>query len=68
MGVIEHIHSRQILDSRGNPTLEVDVLSKEVLEELQFHLGHQLESEAVELRDLDNGIYKGKGVLKLLIM
>ena len=44
MGVIEHIHSRQILDSRGNPTLEVDVFtSKEVLEELQFHLGHQLE-------------------------
>ena len=27
MGAIEHIHSRQILDSRGNPTLEVDVFT-----------------------------------------
>ena len=66
MGSIEHIHSRQILDSRGNPTLEVDVFtSKGGFGRAAVPSGASTGiHEAVELRDLDNGIYMGKGVLK----
>ena len=66
MGAIEHIHSRQILDSRGNPTLEVDVFtSKGGFGRAAVPSGASTGiHEAVELRDLDNGIYMGKGVLK----
>ena len=66
MGVIEHIHSRQILDSRGNPTLEVDVFtSKGGFGRAAVPSGASTGiHEAVELRDLDKGIYMGKGVLK----
>ena len=66
MSLIEKIHARQILDSRGNPTIEVEVLASS---------GHASRAavpsgastgvhEAVELRDNDKGIYLGKGVSK----
>ena len=66
MGAIEHIHSRQILDSRGNPTLEVDVFtSKGGFGRAAVPSGASTGiHEAVELRDLDKGIYMGKGILK----
>ena len=66
MGSIEHIHSRQILDSRGNPTLEVDVFtSKGGFGRAAVPSGASTGiHEAVESRDLDKGIYMGKGVLK----
>jgi enolase len=65
MGLIEHIHSRQILDSRGNPTLEVDVYtSNGGFGRAAVPSGASTGiHEAVELRDADNGIYMGKGVL-----
>lgn len=66
MGLIEHIHSRQILDSRGNPTLEVDVYtSNGGFGRAAVPSGASTGiHEAVELRDNDKGIYMGKGVLK----
>jgi enolase len=66
MGLIEHIHSRQILDSRGNPTLEVDVYtSSGGFGRAAVPSGASTGiHEAVELRDSDKGIYMGKGVLK----
>jgi len=66
MSAITHIEARQILDSRGNPTVEVDVHTA--------NGGHGRAAvpsgastgihEAVELRDNDEGRYMGKGVLK----
>ena len=45
MSIIINIHARQILDSRGNPTVEVDVLLKtDLSEEQQFLLVHLLEN------------------------
>ena len=66
MGFIEHIHARQILDSRGNPTLEVDVYtSNGGFGRAAVPSGASTGiHEAVELRDGDKGIYMGKGVLK----
>jgi enolase len=66
MALIAKIHARQILDSRGNPTLEVEVYTD------SGHFGRAAVPsgastgihEAVELRDLDKGIYLGKGVTK----
>lgn len=66
MGQIVSVHAREILDSRGNPTIEVDV---------QTQSGYQGraavpsgastgENEALELRDGDKSRYLGKGVLK----
>lgn len=66
MSAIIDIHARQILDSRGNPTIEVEVL---------LDSGHKGRAavpsgastgvhEAVELRDGDKSVYGGKGVLK----
>jgi len=66
MGQIVSVHAREILDSRGNPTIEVDV---------QTASGYQGraavpsgastgENEALELRDGDKARYLGKGVLK----
>src|ERR1035437_2267504 len=65
MSYITSIHARQILDSRGNPTVEVDVLTE------NEHLGRAAVPsgastgvhEAVELRDNNKKIYGGKGVL-----
>jgi len=63
---IEKIYAREILDSRGNPTIEVDVITR------SGHLGRSAvpsgastgEHEAIELRDMDEKRYLGKGVRK----
>ncbi len=63
---IEYIQARQILDSRGNPTVEVDVLLEDgTLGRAAVPSGASTgEHEAVELRDDDKKKYLGKGVLK----
>jgi len=63
---IEHIQARQILDSRGNPTVEVDVeLSSGALGRAAVPSGASTGMwEAVELRDEDSSRYCGKGVLQ----
>src|SRR5690349_15862878 len=66
MSYISDIHARQILDSRGNPTIEVDVITE------NGQLGRAAVPsgastgihEAVELRDNDKKVFMGKGVLK----
>ncbi|OFY68372.1 MAG: phosphopyruvate hydratase [Bacteroidetes bacterium RBG_13_42_15] len=66
MGQIVSVHAREILDSRGNPTIEVDVQTA------SGYLGRAAvpsgastgENEALELRDGDKSRYLGKGVLK----
>lgn len=66
MGQIVSIHAREILDSRGNPTIEVDVITE------SGYFGRAAVPsgastgvhEAVEIRDGDKGRYLGKGVLK----
>ena len=66
MALIENVHAREILDSRGNPTLEVEIL----LEDGSFARAAVPSGastgafEAVELRDGDKGRYEGKGVEK----
>ena len=65
---IEKVYAREILDSRGNPTIEVDIYTK------SGHLGRAAvpsgastgEYEAIELRDIDSERYLGKGVRKAL--
>lgn len=66
MSTIVSVHARQILDSRGNPTIEVDVLTESgSLGRAAVPSGASTgEHEAVELRDGDAGAYLGKGVLK----
>jgi enolase len=66
MSYIAEIHARQILDSRGNPTVEVDVITDEgVLGRAAVPSGASTGvHEAVELRDNDKKTYVGKGVLK----
>jgi enolase len=66
MSFIASIHARQILDSRGNPTIEVDVLTENgVLGRAAVPSGASTGiHEAVELRDGDQTKYLGKGVLK----
>lgn len=66
MSFIASIHARQILDSRGNPTIEVDVLTENgVLGRAAVPSGASTGvHEAVELRDGDQSHYMGKGVLK----
>jgi enolase len=63
---LEAVHARQILDSRGNPTVEVEVvLAGGVSARAAVPSGASTgENEAVELRDGDKGRYLGKGVLK----
>jgi len=62
---IEHITARQILDSRGNPTVEVDVVTSNGCRgRAAVPSGASTgEHEAVELRDGDKRVYMGKGVL-----
>ena len=65
---IEKVYAREILDSRGNPTVEVDIYTK------SGHLGRAAvpsgastgEYEAIELRDMNSERYLGKGVRKAL--
>jgi enolase len=66
MGQIVSVHAREILDSRGNPTIEVDVLtSSGYLGRAAVPSGASTgENEALELRDGDKSRYLGKGVLK----
>lgn len=66
MAYIQQIQARQILDSRGNPTVEVDVLTNNgAFGRAAVPSGASTGiHEAVELRDNDKGIYLGKGVLK----
>ncbi|HEU0303975.1 MAG TPA: phosphopyruvate hydratase [Gaiellaceae bacterium] len=68
MSAIDRVHARQILDSRGNPTVEVDVvLSSGALGRAAVPSGASTgEHEAVELRDGDPQAYLGKGVLRAL--
>ncbi len=64
MSIIIKVHARQILDSRGNPTIEVDVVTENgVLGRAAVPSGASTgEHEAVELRD-GGKAYLGKGVL-----
>ncbi len=66
MSVIAKIHARQILDSRGNPTIEVDVFTDNGgFGRAAVPSGASTGvHEAVELRDHDQKVYLGKGVLK----
>jgi enolase len=66
MSYIESIHARQILDSRGNPTIEVDVVTENgSVGRAAVPSGASTGSrEAIELRDGDKKRYMGKGVLK----
>lgn len=66
MSLIAKIHARQILDSRGNPTVEVDVITQNgVRGRAAVPSGASTGMyEAVELRDNDSSAYMGKGVLK----
>jgi enolase len=68
MSIIEYVEAREIIDSRGNPTVEVDV----VLEDGSMGRAAVPSGastgiyEAVELRDNDKARYQGKGVLKAI--
>ena len=66
MSTIVNVHGRQILDSRGNPTVEVDVLLADgSMGRAAVPSGASTGAhEALELRDGDKGVYVGKGVLK----
>lgn len=66
MSIILDVHARQILDSRGNPTIEVEVITENgSLGRAAVPSGASTgEHEAVELRDGDKKVYMGKGVLK----
>lgn len=61
---IKYIHAREILDSRGNPTIEVDLSTQSFFARAMVPSGASTGiHEAIELRDKDKR-YKGKGVLK----
>ncbi len=66
MSTIQSVHARQILDSRGNPTVEVDIRTENgFLGRAAVPSGASTgKHEAVELRDEDDAVYVGKGVLK----
>ncbi|MFB3901952.1 MAG: phosphopyruvate hydratase [Acidobacteriota bacterium] len=66
MSVIEQIQARQILDSRGNPTVEVDVITEDgFVGRAAVPSGASTgEHEALELRDGDKSRYLGKSVMK----
>lgn len=66
MSFIASVQARQILDSRGNPTIEVDVITDSgLMGRAAVPSGASTGiHEAVELRDNDKGAYLGKGVLK----
>ena len=66
MGQIISVHAREILDSRGNPTIEVEVTTASgAVGRAAVPSGASTgENEALELRDGDKGRYGGKGVLK----
>src|ERR1700720_4826526 len=62
---ITRVHGREILDSRGNPTVEVDVTAGAAFGRAAVPSGASTgEREALELRDGDKSRYGGKGVRK----
>ena len=62
---ITDVHAREVLDSRGNPTIEVEVTAGDLMARAMVPSGASTGShEAVELRDGDKSRYLGKGVLK----
>ena len=65
MPVISKVFARQILDSRGNPTVEVDVYTESSFGRAAVPSGASTGvHEAMELRDGDPSVYLGKGVLQ----
>jgi enolase len=66
MSIIEYVEAREILDSRGNPTVEVDVVLEDgSMGRAAVPSGASTgEHEAIELRDGDKARFLGKGVLK----
>ena len=65
MSKISNIKCRQILDSRGNPTIEVDIFSGNFMGRAAVPSGASTGiNEAVELRDNDSSKYLGKSVNK----
>lgn len=66
MGLIANVHAREIMDSRGNPTVEVEVtLDCGIVGRAAVPSGASTgENEALELRDGDKARFLGKGVLK----
>jgi enolase len=66
MGLIANVHAREIMDSRGNPTIEVEVtLDCGIIGRAAVPSGASTgENEALELRDGDKSRFLGKGVLK----
>ena len=64
--IIEKVHAREILDSRGNPTIEVEVtLESGIMGRASVPSGASTgENEALEMRDGDKSRFGGKGVLK----
>lgn len=66
MGQIISVHAREIMDSRGNPTIEVEVVTASgAFGRAAVPSGASTgENEAIELRDNDKGRFGGKGVLK----
>jgi enolase 1/2/3 len=68
MTLIERVHAREILDSRGNPTVEAEVtLASGVVGRAAVPSGASTgENEALEMRDSDKKRYLGKGVLKAI--
>jgi len=70
MAVIARIHAREVLDSRGYPTIEVEVLLNDgTLGRASIPSGASTgEKEAMELRDGDTGRYQGRGVKRAITM
>lgn len=65
MPIITDVYAREVLDSRGNPTVEVEVLTESGAGRALVPSGASTgEHEAVELRDGDKSRYSGKGVTK----
>jgi enolase len=65
MPILKNLHARQVLDSRGNPTVEVEAYSEKLMARAIVPSGASTGvHEAVELRDGDKSVYMGKGVLK----
>lgn len=69
MSIIEKIVAREILDSRGNPTIDVDVVTEDCFQgRAAIPSGASKgEREALELRDDDKKRFLGKGILKALM-
>ena len=65
MSKIKRIHAREILDSRGSPTIETEItLENNIISRASVPSGASTgEHEAVELRDQDQARYFGKGVI-----